>query len=339
MHKNFINQNENNEFIKFRGLDLQELLVEVENYYLEYRNSLGLPNNLTFGIEIEYEGLAKILVSKFIEKNFSNWNSKGDGSLRTGGEITSPIMSDKTEYWDQLKQICQYLTKKNADTEHNAGGHIHIGTPVLGEDVESWKIFLKLYTLYENVLFRFVYGDKINARKKMNKYAPPIADKLYQLLEDIDDTSDVEDLESILPDQKYAALNFHNVSFYHPEMNWEKNTLEFRSPNATTNAIIWQNNINALTKMLLASKNKVINEDFLNYKLKNEYMYYYKNKCIYNCINLKDVLEFVDLIFDNNLDKIYFLRQYLKDKNITDSKVLVLSKKFTETPYNDNDVV
>lgn len=33
----------------------------------------------------------------------------------------------------------------------------------------------------------------------------------------------------------------------------------------------------------------------------------------YNIIDLKKSLEFVDLIFDNNLDKIYFLKQYLKD--------------------------
>ena len=48
-------------------------------------------------------------------------------------------------------------------------------------------------------------------------------------------------------------------------------------------------------------------------------------------------MEFCDLIFDNNLDKIYFLRQYLKDKKYTDKKVLVLSKKFTETPYSDSE--
>ena len=37
MHKNFINQNENDEFIKFRGLDLQELLV---SYYIGIRLSI-----------------------------------------------------------------------------------------------------------------------------------------------------------------------------------------------------------------------------------------------------------------------------------------------------------
>ena len=33
----------------------------------------------------------------------------------------------------------------------------------------------------------------------------------------------------------------------------------------------------------------------------------------YNEVCLKDALEFVDLVFDSNIDKIYFLKQYLKD--------------------------
>ena len=33
----------------------------------------------------------------------------------------------------------------------------------------------------------------------------------------------------------------------------------------------------------------------------------------YNIINIEEVLELADLIFDNNLDKVNFLRQYLKN--------------------------
>ena len=35
-------------------------------------------------------------------------------------------------------------------------------------------------------------------------------------------------------------------------------------------------------------------------------------------IYVDDALEFVDLIFDNNMDKIYFLRQYLKSFEVSD---------------------
>jgi len=65
--------------------------------------------------------------------------------------------------------------------------------------------------------------------------------------------------------------------------------------------------------MLISCKTKVINEDFLDYKLHHEFQSYKDNAYLYNTISLKNVLEFVNLVFDNNLDKVYFLRQCLKD--------------------------
>lgn len=48
----------------------------------------------------------------------------------------------------------------------------------------------------------------------------------------------------------------------------------------------------------------------------------------YNLVYLNQALEFVDLIFENNLDKIYFLKQYLKSFEI-DNKPLKKAKPFT----------
>ena len=54
---------------------------------------------------------------------------------------------------------------------------------------------------------------------------------------------------------KCQALNFCNVDFYKPTCNNKKNTIEFREPNASSNHVIWQNNINTCTKMLNSSRN------------------------------------------------------------------------------------
>lgn len=312
MNQEFISENRNDSFTSLRGFDLQDLLVQTENYFLEYRNKLGLPDDLTFGTEIEYEGILKLFTDLFIKRNLKGWCSKSDGSLVSGGEITSPVMTDKVEYWGQLKKVCNYLTRRGADTSRNAGGHVHIGASTLGNDIAAWKQFLKLYTAYENVLFRFVYGDKISARKKLFRYASPIADSLYENLEQISCAKTLSDITLIVGGGRYQSLNFCNVK-EHMSNGSTKNTLEFRCPNATTNAIIWQNNINTLAKMLVSAKKKVMNEEFLDYKLKHEFYTYSSHNYLYNIINLKSALEFVDLIFDNNLDKIYFLRQYLKD--------------------------
>ncbi len=314
MSKEFISPDRNEPFAFLRGLDLQDLLIETENYFLEYRDKLNLPKDVTIGIEIEYEGILKKFTDQFIENKLSGWHSKRDSSLSSGGEITSPIMTDEIKCWKELKMVCDYLTKRGADTLHNAGGHIHIGACVLGNDIKAWKYFLKLYIAYENVLFRFAYGDKISGRQTIFKYAPPIAGELYYRLNKINDARNVSDINwTISSNERYAALNFCNVDFDNLNSRYYKSTLEFRNPNSTTDKVIWQNNINAFAKMLVSSRNKVMDEEFLDYKLKHEFYPYSGNEYLYNDVNLKNVLEFVDLVFDNNLDKIYFLRQYLKD--------------------------
>ena len=55
-----------------------------------------------------------------------------------------------------------------------------------------------------------------------------------------------------------------------------------------------------------------IDEELLDYKLKNQPIFPKDQFYLYNEICLESVLEFVDIIFDNNLDKAYFLRQYFK---------------------------
>ena len=53
----------------------------------------------------------------------------------------------------------------------------------------------------------------------------------------------------------------------------------------------------------------------------------------YNKIFLNEALEFTDMVFDNNVDKIYFLKQYLKNNkeiqyNPNNTK-MVKSKKYS----------
>ena len=325
---NYISDLKNNYFSYLRGSDLQEVLVDVENYFLTYRDTLNLPQELTFGVELEYEKLFKILTDEFLDVNFLySWKSINDGSLTLGGEVVSPILNDDISTWDQLQKICQFLAKYNADTFHNAGGHIHIGANILGEDIESWKMFLKLYTIYEHVLFRFAYGDKLNARKGIKNYAFPSKENLNMALLFLDDAIDLSDIYYAIPNHsRYQALNLSNVHFIMFETQKKFiNTIEFRFPNASSSEIVWQNNINAFAKMLLTAKNKLIDEEFLDYKIKTS-----KDEYInYDFIDLKGALEFVDLVFDNNLDKIYFLRQYFKNyQENYDKNRLVRAKKF-----------
>ena len=49
----------------------------------------------------------------------------------------------------------------------------------------------------------------------------------------------------------------------------------------------------------------------------------------YNDLNIDEAIEFCDLIFKKNIDKIYFLRQYLKNNEVSNHEGLVKAKKFT----------
>ena len=342
MSISFNDPNANDSFSKLRGVDLHDLLTFLDSFYLEYRQELDLPQKLGFGIEIEYENLPQLEVDNYFNHTFSKlyndtdndsfWTSKFDRSVPTGGEITSPVLHDCPIDWEQLKTVMEFLDKNNVDMMHNAGCHMHFSADYLGEDIDAWRLFTKMYSIYEPILFRFFYGDMINARKNLFFFAYPSAYSPNQI-EIINNIKNVFQLKYLILNQdKRAAINLKNVNFYSPEIFDYKNTIEDRIPNGTRDAIIIQNNVNTMGKFFVTIVEKLIDEDFLDWKLKNNYIYpYSKYKAMYNEIVLGLALEFADANFDNNLDKVYFLRQYLKgfedNYNISEP---TKAKKFTK---------
>lgn len=302
---------QSNNLSKLSPNELNELLYYIINNKFAYRKSLGLNENVTFGIEIEYERMIKYFVDKFIRKNYPYWISKKDESLTFGGEIASPIMKDEIKYWKQIKEICTYLKTKHVITDDGAAGHIHIGAHILGKDIIKWRKFLKTYTIFEDIIFKALYGDSNNPRKKINEFASPISDIIYKRLSIINKLDDTNRLKNKLPGfSKSQAINFMNIVSLDLDQEYEKNTIEFRSPNGTVNENVWQNNINILTKLIINSNN--IDEELLDYYINNcrasaDKIYTYNEVC------LKKALIFSDLIFENEIDKLYFLKQYIKN--------------------------
>ena len=308
-----INLYDNDMFSSFRGIDLQDLIIYIQAFDLRYRDTLWLPRGVTFGPEIEFENLSNDVVNNYLITLSDSFFSEFDGSLSNGGEFNSFLMRDDVSHWIILKKICMFLKDKKADMSHNAGGHIHVGAHILGSDCDAWLDFLKLYTAYESVLFRFFYGDKVSARKKILRFAPPIADDLYSILDSIKDAKSIQDIFLNLPMDKYQALSFWHVNFADPDEMKKGHTVEFRMPNGSAEEVVLQNYINVCTKMLLYASMHCLDTDFLNYKLDKERISSSRDFCLYHEVLLKNSLEFVDILFNNNLDKIYFLKQYLKN--------------------------
>ena len=153
-------------YSELRGKDLEELIEYVINIDLVYRSTLHIDEANSFGVEIEYERALRKLVEIYMRKYFPGWQSKSDDSLIIGGELTTPIIGDNIRYWEELKKVCVFLRKLHVVTWDNAAGHIHTGAQILGEDVSAWRTFVKTYAIYEDILFRFLYGSSKEEEKK-----------------------------------------------------------------------------------------------------------------------------------------------------------------------------
>lgn len=300
----------NTQFSKFSGLDLQELLANIEATPLIYRDILNLDSNLFFGLEIEWEGKNYSSINEFINKNMPKWQLVTDGSLNSGGEIRSPRIHDSSHYWKKLKEVCEFLKKRDAIISERTGGHIHFGANIFGQDLEAFLVFLKTYAIYENIFFRFYYGEFLLHRESRYTKSQKLAWTIESNLDKIKSIDDLNDKFVFLRRNRDAAINFSNLKFGSDETN--KNTIELRIPNGTIEEIIWQNNVNAFGKFILKTIGDKIDRDYIDYMFLN-ITEKSLHPILYNEICLLKSLEFVDLIFDNDLDKYYFLKQYFKN--------------------------
>ena len=102
-----------------------------------------------------------------------------------------------------------------------------------------WINFIKLYAVYEHILYVFSYGDKTTGRKEINSYANPVVNQLVFVLNKLKELGK-DNLFKIIDDwSKYYSLNFDIRSDLTSSTLTDKDTLEFRSPNGTTNHIVW----------------------------------------------------------------------------------------------------
>lgn len=299
----FINKNDNDILSNFNEKDLNQLLKLLRLYKINYRDSLNLDKNSTFGIEIEFENKNPSRIEEMInlynKVNQSSWEFKPERSIYNGYEVSSQVLTDTKDSWIELKDICNIIKNNGGKITDRASSHVHMGDQILDDNITYWLNFLKLYSLYENILFRFSYGEYECERASLYEYAHPIASEIEKYL----DSTEKPNIWSLIIFFS-SRYKIGGISVRKPLMN----TIEFRSANGTLNPIIWQNNINFYEHFLRYSTNPNFDYDRINYRKKMQD----DSLENYNMINVEQAFELADLIFDNNLDKINFLRQYLK---------------------------
>ena len=321
---------ENDKLSELKGYDLQDLIYYLNDLYLTLRSTLGLDKSITFGMELEFEKSKNALINaELLLNNLNNeFKIKHDGSLGTfSGEIATPILKDLEVDWEKLEKVCR-IVSRHATIVEKAGGHIHVGAHILGREKDSILNFLKLWAVYENIIFRFCYGEFLSGRDGISRYAYSMRDRFSDAEKTgrEDSTLSAYNVIHMVARDKYQAVNFGHVNNLIEEQ--ERNTIEFRCPNGTLNPIIWQNNLNLFVKLIEYAKSNEFNHDIINEResINYEVPHFVAD---YNKIYLKQALELTDMIFNNNLDKMYFLKQYLKKYQYT-NQPLAKAKQFTK---------
>ncbi len=321
-------------------IELINIRNQLKKYYLEPRETLKISKDITFGTEIEFEDSKRNLIEEELIKTFptNNWKVVDDGSLNAGGEINSPILRDTKENWIDLNTVCS-IVDKNAVVNENTSAHVHIGMQILGNNPKYWFNFAKLWMTYEYIITRFLFGEYNSARKDYIKYTAPISRDLIEDIEKLEKYSNFRNAKEILTklnktNEKRRSVNFRHIGItplYNYDKEANKNTIEFRSGNGTFDIVIWQNNINLLVKLLEYCKREDFDDKRIDKHLSEIRERNIPSNLIkYSQIHINDAFEFADLIFTNNLDKVYFLRQYFKDMTVG-STPLTKSEEFTTT--------
>lgn len=305
--------------------ELKDLLNYLKTYELQYKNKINLPENITFGIEIE--GVGKWFDNFSNEISDEGWLINSEISLsEIGDEVSSPIFNNNHLAWSKIKYMCELLDSKGIYITDRCAGHIHYGQKnLIDEEPEKLLNILKIWAAFESVIYKYSAGNTGHYRKTIWEYAKPSAKHIKNVLENIGDYQLPYPtiLVYFLKARHYGINieNLHNAYYAKTLPIVIKNTIEVRVPNGTLNPAVWQNNIKFFGNLFTTAINGEFDKERIKYIIQklpfDEYNVESKNDfSFYQDINLPLALELADTIFTDENDKYGFLAQYLHTDNI-----------------------
>lgn len=346
---------------------LTELFYYLNGMRMEYRKKLNLPDFITFGNEIEVNDIilddAKAIVKEFNSDRHLSKNDSFDTreELTCDSEIVTPIMTDSIKYWDLLYDMYLLLDNEGATFSYNTSSHVHMGTKCI-DSKEKLSLLLKTLVVFEPIIFKFGYGRDDLPREYMtymphgSNYSMIMSPKrVRDFLEYLDRKNiDGKELNAMLDTflnmdiRVRSAFNFRQFNFpklYSSEYQDAPDHMEFRNFNSA-DPIVVQNNIDLCGHIFLAVVNGKIDKEYV----KAEYEKYKKKRyCFdeycgvldvdttgaqynrilngYNKVKLDKAFKLADMIFDDDISKFHFLKQYLKLYHRDDEYIKSLEKK------------
>ncbi|MGN0966504.1 MAG: amidoligase family protein [Candidatus Coprovivens sp.] len=269
----------------------------LQNSFFRFRPTITMPKHINFGIELEMEGVTPQTVYHLVKNGLGgDWNVKVDQSLELlkNAEIVSPVLQNNKDTWILIKKMGKMLQKLNPDY-NKSSFQVNFDGSLL-PTLEDRLRFLKLYAMYEDIIYRFSKGEDEQFRESIETYASPIILSL----------KGVTKLEP-----EYAVEMFTNQKRYGVTFKTQNQDLiEFRTPNSTSNPALMQNYIVMFYYLLVyVMKNKY------DKKRVDEYIDNYSKLYIlesYERENADKAIEFAKEIYPHQIDRTFFYHQYFK---------------------------
>ena len=162
--------------------------------HIDAKNFKQLPEDFTFGVELEFSGGLTVEQTNEIfdilkEANLidEGWTVHYDSSIvdedGLGAEIVSPPLHDNEQTKREIDIINKVIKTYGGEMNDKTGGHIHFGLQCLGSNVNDIKNFLKLYSVFEPLLYKLSTGDLDYVRSGCRKFAIPLQNRLINVID------------------------------------------------------------------------------------------------------------------------------------------------------------
>ena len=280
------------------------------NHIIPYKEKLGF-DNFTFGIELEFEKInldefSKILVNSSLCK----WMVEEETftKIGIGGEVISPVLKDKKKDYVDIKNICKIISNLGGTSSETTAFHIHLGAHLLKNNLNNYINLIKFWTAYEDVIYQFSITDHNRLRSKYFSFAKPYSFLMDEFIENYSNCDIKKFISLIDYDMGLGFTKIRSFSLGYEDMlkNYEyMNTVEIRVMNSTYNPVIIQNCVNFYGNMFKYVVSDSFDAEFISYKLSKLKDGHYEK------FDYSNAFELSNTIFDNDIDKMSFLKQCL----------------------------
>ena len=275
-------------------------------------SSIGLPEIITFGVEIEsfnrdYAPVLQELNHLYTSYSSSKWSCRRDSTIsekipeqnniHPDLEVVSDVLSDTEQNVQQIYDICGFLNDLGFKINEHCGGHIHFGRNYLESPKQLWNL-IEIYGICADVMNLIINEPGSLPRDSMERFAKSTYKLLRSKKFNFNNYTDIDECISEIQKLQNGKEYDINISTYNP-------TYEFRGANSTLNPDAWIENIKLFGTLMVVAKG-LETGNLENFEQKKELFSKLKSE--------KDIIKkcelLLNLLFDNEKDRAIYRERF-----------------------------